>query len=113
MKLIIRVVLPILLLIYLSIETYLKLNHTSLCGEVGCKLAGELLRFNPLYLNYMGLIAISLLFIIGYLSIKREFFEKIFFLMIYSAIAFETTIIIYQFIANPEICIFCRHTLSF
>jgi glutaredoxin/uncharacterized membrane protein len=107
MKFIFRVVLPILLWIYLAIETYLKLHHTSLCGEVGCKLAGELLNFNPLYLNYVGLVAILVLALVGFLSIKRDIFEKIFFLILYSAIAFESTIIIYQFIANPQICIFC------
>lgn len=107
MAFIFRVILPLLLWIYVAIETYLKLNHSSLCGQVGCKLAGELLVFNPLYLNYLGLFALIFLSIAGFLSLKKPFFENIFFLMLYSAIAFESTIIIYQFIANPEVCIFC------
>lgn len=102
-----RVFLPFLLLGYMSTETYLKLHHTSLCGEVGCKLAGELLKFNPLYLNYFGLTSILVLIIFGYLSLKNKLFETLFFMGLYSAIAFETTLISYQFITNPEPCIFC------
>ena len=102
-----RVFSPFFLLGYIAIETYLKLKNTSLCGEVGCKLAGELLRFNPMYLNYLGMIAVLTLLILGYLSLKSKKVEKLFFIVLYSALAFETTIITYQFIANPEPCIFC------
>ena len=102
-----RVFLPFLLLGYMATETYLKLQHTSLCGEVGCKLAGELLKFDPLYLNYFGLAGIVVLILLGYLSLKNKFFETLFFMGLYSAIAFEATLLSYQFIANPEPCIFC------
>ena len=98
-----RVFLPFLLLIYIGVETYLKLQHTSLCGEVGCKLAGELLRFNALYLNYLGLAAVFTLIFLGYRSLKSTFFETLFFMVLYAAIAFETTILSYQ----PEPCLFC------
>lgn len=102
-----RVFLPFLLLLYIGVETYLKLQHTSLCGEVGCKLAGELLKFNALYLNYFGLTAVFTLVFLGYRSLKSPFFETLFFMVLYAAIAFETTILSYQFIANPEPCLFC------
>lgn len=102
-----RVFLPFLLLLYISVETYLKLQHTSLCGEVGCKLAGELLRFDTLYLNYLGLAAVFTLIFLGYRSLKSTFFETLFFMVLYAAIAFETTILSYQLIANPEPCLFC------
>lgn len=107
-----RVFLPFLLLVYIGIETYLKLQHTSLCGEVGCKLAGELLRFDHIYLNYFGLLSVLSLVLLGYRSLKSTFFETLFFILLYSAIAFETTIIAYQFIANPEPCIFCLSVFS-
>ena len=107
-----RVFLPFLLLSYIGVETYLKTQNTSLCGEVGCKLAGELLRFNPIYLNYTGFIGIFFLMIFGYRSLKSSFFEGLFFLVLYSAIAFEATIIAYQFIANPEPCLFCLGIFS-
>ncbi|MDQ7047347.1 MAG: glutaredoxin domain-containing protein [Sulfurovum sp.] len=107
-----RVFLPLLLLGYIATETYLKLQNTSLCGEVGCKLAGELLKFNPLYLNYFGLAGLVILVVLGSLSLKNKFFEILFFMGIYAAIAFEATIISYQFMANPEPCIFCLSIFS-
>jgi arsenate reductase-like glutaredoxin family protein len=107
-----RVFLPLLLFVYIGIETYLRLQHTSLCGEVGCALAGELLRFDHIYLNYFGLAGVLSLIITGYRSLKSSFFETLFFILLYSGIAFETTIISYQFIANPEPCIFCLSVFS-
>jgi len=112
MKLFSRVLLPLLLLIYIAIETYLKLNHSSLCEATGCKLAGELLRFNPIYLNYLGLASVFTLVIVGFLSLKKDFFEKLFFTILYGAIAFEATILGYQFLVNPEPCIFCMGIFS-
>lgn len=102
-----RVFLPFLLLGYIATETYMKLRHTSLCGEVGCKLAGELLTFDPLYLNYIGLVSVFILMLFGYLSLKYKLFRNLFFIGLYSAIAFETTLLSYQFVVNPEPCLFC------
>jgi glutaredoxin/uncharacterized membrane protein len=107
-----RVFLPFLLFVYIATETYLRLQHTSLCGEVGCALAGELLRFDHIYLNYFGLAGVLSLIITGYRSLKSRVFETLFFILIYAGIAFETTIISYQFIANPEPCIFCLSVFS-
>jgi len=107
-----RVFLPFLLLGYIGTETYLKLQHTSLCGEVGCKLAGELLNFDPLYLNYFGLAGVFVLMILGFLSLKSKVFENLFFIGLYAAIAFEGTILSYQFVSNPEPCIFCLGIFS-
>jgi len=107
-----RIILPFFLLIYIAIESYLKLHHTSLCGQVGCKLAGELLRFNPMYLNYFGVVSLFFLTIFGYLSLKHKLFETLFFTGLYAAIAFEATIISYQYIVNPEICLFCLGIFS-
>jgi len=107
-----RVLLPLFLFIYIAVETYLKLNQSSLCEATGCKLAGELLRFNPLYLNYLGLGAVFFLLILGYFSLKSKLVEKLFFMVLYSAIAFEATILGYQFLANPEPCIFCLGIFS-
>lgn len=112
MRILARVFLPLLLLAYIATETYLKLQHTSLCGEVGCKLAGELLNFNPLYLNYFGMAGVFVLMILGFLSLKSKFYEGLFFVGLYGAIAFEATIISYQFVANPEPCIFCLGIFS-
>ncbi len=75
-----RVFLPLLLLGYIGTETYLKLQHSSLCGAVGCKLAGELLKFDAIYLNYFGLVSVFFLIILGYLSLKNRFYEALFFI---------------------------------
>jgi glutaredoxin len=107
MKFFARIFLPFLLLAYIATETYLKLNKSSLCEATGCKLAGELLRFDAIYLNYAGIVAIFFLIIFGYGSLKSKFFEVLFFIGIYAGIAFEATILSYQFIVNPEPCIFC------
>ena len=112
MPLLSRVVLPLLLLIYIAVETYLKLQHSSLCGAVGCKLAGELLIFKAIYLNYLGIFGVSSLVILGYLSLKNSIAKILFFIGLYSAIAFETTIISYQFMANSEPCLFCLGIIS-
>ena len=107
-----RVFLPFLLLGYISLETYLKSQNTSLCGEVGCKLAGELLKFDPIYLNYFGLVAVFILVMLGARSIKSKFFETLYFMVLYAGIAFEATILGYQFLVNPEPCIFCLGVFS-
>jgi glutaredoxin len=107
-----RVFLPFLLLVYIAAETYMKLQKTSLCGDIGCKLAGDLLRFDPMYLNYFGLAGVFSLLAFGYFSLKNKAIEKLFFIVLYSAIAFESTIISYQFMANPEPCIFCLGIFS-
>jgi len=112
MRFIARVFLPLLLLGYIGTETYLKLQHTSLCGEVGCKLAGELLNFDAIYLNYAGVGGVLMLMIFGFLSLKNKVYEQLFFVGLYGAIAFEATIISYQFVANPEPCLFCLGVIS-
>lgn len=112
MRFLSRVFLPLLLLAYIGTETYLKLQHTSLCGEVGCKLAGELLNFDAIYLNYSGLAGVFTLIVLGLLSLKSKVYETLFFMGLYGAIAFEATIISYQFVANPEPCIFCLGVIS-
>jgi glutaredoxin len=107
MKLFSRVILPLLLLVYIAIETYAKLNHTSICGSEGCKLAGQLLLFPSIYLNYMGLAAAFGILVLGWLSLKNEAFERLFFIALYAAIGFETIMFAYQFFVNPEPCTFC------
>jgi len=107
-----RVFLPFLLFGYIALETYLKFQNTSLCGEVGCKLAGELLKFDPIYLNYFGLISVFGLIILGARSLTSTFFETLYFMLLYAAITFEATILGYQFLANPEPCIFCLGVFS-
>lgn len=107
-----RVFLPFLLLGYIALETYLKTQNTSLCGQVGCALAGELLKFDPIYLHYFGLVAVFILLILGARSLKSIFFETLYFMVLYAGIAFEATILGYQFLSNPVPCTFCLGVFS-
>ena len=107
MKIISRIFLPLLLLAYIGYETWLKLHHQSLCSATGCKLAGELLRFPDIYLNYMGMAAVGAILLFGLLSLFNRAFEKLYFITLYAAIAFESIMIGYQILVNPEPCLFC------
>ncbi len=102
-----RVALPFLLFVYIAVESYLKLHHSSVCSATGCKLAGELLRFKSIYLHFAGLFGASLLMTLGYLSLRKKAFDAPFRFVAYGAVAFEATILGYQLYANPEPCLFC------
>ncbi len=107
MQYIARVFMPILLIVYIGYETYLKINHESLCNATGCKMAGELLRFPSLYLNYMGIVAVTMILITGILSVRKRELDIVYFAVLYASIAFESIMIGYQILVNPEPCIFC------
>ncbi len=107
-----RVFLPFILLGYIAVETYLKLQNSSLCGDVGCKLAGELLKFDSIYLHYFGLAGVFALVILGARSIKSKVYETLYLMVLYAAIIFEATILGYQFLVNPEPCLFCLGIFS-
>ena len=107
MKFISRVVLPLILFVYIAVEGVLKLQKSSLCHSTGCELAEELLRFDSLQLYAVGAIGALLIAVLGYASTKRESFTKLFFITLFSAVAFESIMIGYQVFVNPEPCKFC------
>jgi len=107
MKFLSRILLPLLLLAYIGYETWLKLHHQSLCSATGCKLAGELLRFPSIYLNYLGMAAVAAILLFGLFSLFNKAFEKLYFITLYAAVAFESIMIGYQILVNPEPCLFC------
>jgi len=107
MKFFSRIVLPLTLLAYIGYETWLKLHHQSLCSATGCKLAGELLRFPSIYLNYLGMAAVAAILFFGLFSLFNKAFEKLYFITLYAAVAFESIMIGYQILVNPEPCLFC------
>jgi len=55
---------------------------------------------------------VFMLMVFGTLSLKNKRYEFFFFLSLYAAIAFEATILSYQFVANTEPCIFCLGIFS-
>ena len=113
MKKISFIVLPILFFIYIAVETYLKLNHSSLCETSGCQLADALLRFDSIYLNFIGMASAIAIILVGILSYKEKISEKLFFLVVGASLLFETIMLGYQFFASPEMCIFCMGVYAF
>ena len=107
MKFFARILMPSLLMIYIAAESWMKLQHSSLCSATGCKLAASLLNFDAIYLDYLGFVAAMSILITGILSLRSAIFELLFYIVLYTAIAFESVMIAYQFFANPEICLFC------
>ena len=107
------VYLPFIFLIYLITETILKLNHSSLCHSKGCELAGGLLNIPAIWLNYIGIIAIFILLVLGYLTLIQAFSKRYFFIVLSSMLIFETIMIGYQYFASPELCKFCLGVYSF
>ena len=113
MKKISFIFLPILFFSYIAVETYLKLNHSSLCATSGCQLAGALLRFDSIYLNYIGMVSAIAMIVVGILSYREIVSEKLFFLVVGASLLFETIMLGYQFYASPEMCIFCMGVYAF
>ncbi|NEW60031.1 hypothetical protein GSY74_01935 [Sulfurovum sp. bin170] len=107
------VYLPALFFVYIAVETLLKLNHSTLCESAGCLLADNLLWFDSIYLNFMGLADALIILAIGWLSYKRAIREKLFYLVLFASLAFETILIGYQYFVSPEMCIFCMGVYAF
>lgn len=112
MKLFSRVILPLLLFIAIAIESFLKMQKSTLCSARGCALAGELLRFDAMLLYFIGLFGAFLLVTFGFLSLKKRIFEILFEATLIGALAFEATLFGYQLIANDTPCLFCLGVFS-
>ena len=105
--------LPILFFIYITTETLLKLNHSTLCESAGCLLADNLLKFDSIYLNFMGLFDALIILAIGWLSYNKKISEKLFYLVLFASLLFETILIGYQYFVSPEMCKFCMGVYTF
>lgn len=113
MKKISFIYLPILFFIYITVETLLKLNHSTLCESAGCLLADNLLKFDSIYLNFMGLFDALIILAIGWLSYNKKVSEKLFYLVLFASLLFETILIGYQYFVSPEMCKFCMGVYAF
>ncbi len=107
------VILPLLFFIYNASETYLKLNHSSLCESTGCKLADGLLRFDSIYLNYIGVMTALMLLVLGFLTYKNKMDKKLFYTLLFVSILFETIMLSFQFYGSPQMCKFCMGVYGF
>ena len=106
------IIMPAILIAYVGAETWMKLHHTSLCEATGCKMAATLLNFDGIYLDFLGITAGMLMLVTAILWAKHEVFKPLFFVALYSAIAFESVMIAYQAFANPQMCKFCLGVYS-
>ncbi len=105
--------LPILFFIYVSTEAVLKLFHSTLCESTGCLLADSLLRFDSIYLNFIGVFDALAILVVGILAYNKKISEKLFFLVVVSSLLFETIMLGYQYFASPEMCKFCMGVYTF
>jgi len=105
--------LPTLFFLYNLGETLLKLNHSSLCESAGCMFADNLLRFDSLYLNFIGVVVSALIMIVGYMAYKERISQKTFYLLVFVSLLFETIMLGYQYFASPMLCKFCMGVYGF
>lgn len=119
MKILGFILTPLLFLLYVAGETYLKLNASSLCMSsepsepTGCELAGALLNFDAIYLNYLGILAAFTILVLGILSYKKIIPEAFFFVVLVSSLLFETIMLGYQYFVSPAMCSFCMGIYAF
>ncbi len=106
-----KTILPLLLAIYITIDTILKANNIELCSSTGCELAGELLKFNSTYLNYLGIFGALALVLLS--LIKSNIASKLYLITATAMVAFESLLIASQLNLNPELCKFCLGVYSF
>jgi len=106
-----KTILPLLLAIYIILDTILKANNIELCSSTGCELAGDLLKFDSLYLNYAGIFGALVLVILSF--IKSEVAAKLYTIAIATMVAFESFLIASQLNLNPELCKFCLGVYGF
>jgi len=103
-----KAILPLLLILYIVLDTVLKINNIELCSSTGCKLAGDLLKFNSLYLNYLGVVGATVLLILALIKT-----DKLYAIVATSMVAFESLLIASQLNINPEVCKFCLGVYTF
>jgi len=107
------VILPMLFLFYLATELILKVTNSTLCSSDGCALTGTLLKFDAIYLNYLGLLSSLLLVILGLLVYKDKIAKKFFYFVLFASLIFEMILITYQYFILPEMCLFCLGVFGF
>jgi len=106
-----KVILPLLLAVYIALETILKANNIEVCSTTGCALAGELLKFNSFYLNYLGIAGALFLVVLSFF--KSNIASKLYTVTASAMVIFESLLIASQINLNPEPCLFCLGVYSF
>ncbi len=106
-----KTILPLLLAIYIAVETVLKAHNIKLCSSTGCEMAGELLKFDSTYLNYLGIFGALVLVLLSFLKSKSA--QTLYVLAAAAMVAFESLLIASQLNINPEVCKFCLGVYAF
>ena len=106
-----QTILPLLLFIYILAETILKANNIELCSSTGCALAGDLLKFNSTYLNYLGMA--GALFLVVLSVFKSDIAKRLYIVVLVAMVIFESLLIASQINLNPEPCKFCLGVYTF
>ncbi len=106
-----KVALPLLLLLYIALETILASYHIKLCSSTGCEMAGSLLKFNSLYLNYLGMAGAFFLLVLAFFKGKSA--EGLYIITAVAMVVFESILIASQLNLNPELCKFCLGVYGF
>jgi len=106
-----KTLLPLLLLIYIALDSYLKTKNIEICESTGCKLAGDLLKFDSSYLNYLGMLGAFVLVILS--LIKAKFAKTLYTVILSAMVIFESLLIASQLNLNPQVCKFCLGVYSF
>lgn len=106
-----KVALPLLLLLYIAVETILKSYNIELCSSTGCEMAGSLLKFNSIYLNYLGMLGAATL--VGLAFFKGKNADILYSVVAVAMVIFESILIASQLNLNPELCKFCLGVYTF
>jgi glutaredoxin len=75
--------------------------------------ADNLLRFDSIYLNFIGVVVSALIMIVGYLAYKERISQKTFYLLVFVSLLFESIMLGYQYFASPLLCKFCMGVYGF
>ncbi len=106
-----KTILPLLLAIYIIIDTVLKANNIELCSSTGCEMAGQLLKFDSTYLNYLGIFGALVLVLLSILKSKSA--QTLYVITAAAMVVFESLLIASQLNINPEVCKFCLGVYTF
>jgi glutaredoxin/uncharacterized membrane protein len=106
-----KTLLPLLLLIYIALDSYLKTKNIEICQSTGCKLAGDLLKFDSSYLNFLGMLGAFVLVVLS--LIKAKFAKTLYTVILSAMVIFESLLIASQLNLNPQVCKFCLGVYSF
>ncbi len=98
---------------FLSLEVWMQaVRHTSLCTTTGCAVVGEYIRFGEGNLVKLGAAFFWLLWLVAFFAgrYSKAWIWGCFGLLVAGALAFDGTLLGFQFVALREFCLICAIT---